>query len=175
MKFIPLGLTGAYLIQSEPFRDERGSFSRVFCRNEFEANGLNPNLVQCNVSYNSQKGTLRGMHYQKSPHSEVKLVRCVKGKIYDVIIDLREDSKTYKRWEAHILTPETFQLLYIPEGFAHGYQTLENDTEIFYQVSHPFVREADTGVRWDDFCFDINWPLKVSAISQKDQNFVNYI
>lgn len=175
MKFIPLSLEGAYLIEPEPIIDERGSFTRAFCQREFEEKGLNSNLVQCNLSRNHSKGTLRGMHFQKPPHAEVKLVRCIRGKIFDVIIDLRPDSKTFKKWEAFVLSRENAHLLYIPEGFAHGFQTLENDTDVFYQVSHPFVKAADSGVRWDDPIFGINWPLDPEFISQKDRNCPDFV
>ena len=138
MRFDPLLLNGAYLIETEPIEDERGFFARTFCREEFQQKGLNPHLEQCSVSFNHKKGTVRGMHFQKKPHAEVKLVRCTQGKIYDVIIDLRPESPTYKKWEGVILSSQNRQMLYIPEGFAHGFQTLDDNTEVFYQISSLF-------------------------------------
>jgi dTDP-4-dehydrorhamnose 3,5-epimerase len=134
MKFTETRLTGAYLIDLELLSDERGFFARSWCQKEFQADGLNPNLVQCNISFNQNKGTLRGMHYQVAPHQEAKLVRCTRGAIYDVIIDLRPDSATFKEWVAVELTAENRRMLYIPEGMAHGFQTLEEETEVFYQI-----------------------------------------
>jgi dTDP-4-dehydrorhamnose 3,5-epimerase len=171
MKFIPLRLTGAYLIEPEPIEDERGLFARTFCKQEFEKRDLNPHLEQCSVSFNHKKGTLRGMHFQMPPHEEVKLVRCTQGAIYDVIIDLRPESATYKSWEAVTLTSTNRHLLYVPEGFAHGFQTLEDNTEVFYQMSYPFVAGSGSGVRWNDPAFGIVWPDEVSVISSKDQNY----
>lgn len=173
MKFLPLSLSGAFLIEPEPISDERGSFARTFCRQEFKENGLNPHLEQCSFSYNLKKGTVRGMHFQRDPHAEAKLVRCTQGKIYDVIIDLRPESSTYKKWEGVILSGANRCMLYIPEGFAHGFQTLEDNTEVFYQISSVFVPEAASGVRWNDPVFGIEWPEKVSVISQKDQLYLS--
>jgi dTDP-4-dehydrorhamnose 3,5-epimerase len=174
MIFTPTPLKGAFIITPDLIEDERGFFSRVFCRREFEANGLNPNLVQCNISFNKQKGTLRGMHYQIAPHAEVKLVRCTAGAIYDVMIDLRPESKTFKRWFSAELTAENHNMLYVPEGFAHGYQTLADDTEIAYQVSTFYHTESERGVRWNDPVFGIAWPLPVTVISPKDQAYPNW-
>ncbi|MBS0603530.1 MAG: dTDP-4-dehydrorhamnose 3,5-epimerase [Verrucomicrobia bacterium] len=171
MKFQPLSLTGAYLIEPEPIADERGCFARIFCRQQFQDKGLNPNLEQCSISFNHRKGTLRGMHFQKAPHAESKLVRCTKGVIYDVIIDLRVDSPTYKKWEAILLSAENRSMLYVPEGFAHGFQTLVDNTEVFYQISSPFVPECASGVRWNDPAFKIAWPEEVTVISAKDQRY----
>jgi dTDP-4-dehydrorhamnose 3,5-epimerase len=134
---------------------------------------LNPHLEQCSFSFNHKKGTLRGMHFQKFPHSEVKLVRCTQGKIYDVIIDLRPESPTYKLWKAVELSAANRHMLYIPEGFAHGFQTLEDNTEVFYQISSAFVPGASSGVRWNDQTFGIFWPMQVSVISEKDQQYAN--
>lgn len=174
MNFFETKLQGAYLITPERIEDERGFFARVFCRREFEAHGLNPNLVQCNISFNKAKGTLRGMHYQIAPHAEVKLVRCTAGAIYDVMIDLRPESKTFKRWFSAELTAENHNMLYVPEGFAHGYQTLADDTEIAYQVSTFYHTESERGVRWNDPVFGIAWPLPVTVISPKDQAYPNW-
>jgi dTDP-4-dehydrorhamnose 3,5-epimerase len=171
MKFIPLSLPGAYLIEPELMTDERGAFARTFCRNTFLEYGLNPHLEQCSFSFNRKKGTLRGMHFQKAPHAEAKLVRCTQGKIYDVVIDLRPDSPTYRKWEAATLTAENRQMLYIPEGFAHGFQTLEDDTEVFYQISFTYVPTSASGMRWDDPSLNISWPTQVTVISSKDQQY----
>ena len=147
MIFTETRLAGAYLIEPERIEDERGFFARTWCRDEFERHGLNPRLVQCNVSYNARRGTLRGMHYQAKPHEEAKLVRCTRGAIYDVIVDLRPDSPTYRQWVAAELTAENRRMLYIPEGFAHGFQTLADETEVFYQMSELFHPESARGVR----------------------------
>jgi dTDP-4-dehydrorhamnose 3,5-epimerase len=168
MKFIETKLQGAFIIRPDIIEDERGFFARTFCRREFEDHGLNPDLVQCNISFNKQKGTLRGMHYQAAPHTEAKLVRCTAGAIYDVIIDLRPASSTFKQWLSVELTAENHQLLYIPEGFAHGYQTLQPDTEILYQVSEFYHPQSEQGVRWNDPAFGIEWPLPATAMSAKD-------
>ena len=168
MIFTPTPLAGALIITPEKIVDERGFFARIFCRREFEARGLNPNLVQCNISFNKKKGTLRGMHYQLAPHAEVKLVRCTAGAIYDVIIDLRSESITYKQWYAAELTAENHKMLYVPEGFAHGYETLTDNTEVTYQVSEFYSPESERGIRWNDQAFSIVWPVPVSEISDKD-------
>jgi dTDP-4-dehydrorhamnose 3,5-epimerase len=174
MRFIPTHLAGAYLIEPEPVSDERGFFARTWCRNEFADKGLNPNLVQCNISYNKARGTLRGMHYQKAPHAEAKLVRCTQGSIYDVIVDLRNDSKTFTQWFGVELTAENRKALYVPEGFAHGFLTLMDDTEVLYQMSEFFHTECAAGVRWDDPAFMIAWPYTVSMISERDQNYPDF-
>lgn len=171
MKFIETQLKGAFIIEPERLEDERGFFQRSFCQNEFEAHGLNPKVVQCNISYNKHKGTLRGMHYQAAPMAEAKLIRCTRGAIYDVIIDLRPESPTYCQWLAKELNAENFRMIYIPEGFAHGFQTLEDDTEVFYQMSEFYSPEHARGVRWDDPMFAIEWLLNTKIISEKDKNF----
>jgi len=168
MRFIPTHLAGAYLIEPEPISDERGFFARTWCRNEFADKGLNPNLVQCNISYNKVRGTLRGMHYQKAPHAEAKLVRCTQGAVYDVIIDLRSDSNTFTQWFGVELTAENRKALYVPEGFAHGFITLKDDTEVLYQMSEFFHAEFAAGLRWDDPAFSIRWPIDVKVISERD-------
>lgn len=157
-----------YLIEPEPVSDERGFFARTWCKNKFAAKGLNPNLVQCNISYNKVRGTLRGMHYQKAPHAEAKLVRCTQGAVYDVIIDLRTESKTFKQWFGVELTAENRKALYVPEGFAHGFITLKDDTEVLYQMSEFFHAECATGVRWNDPVFAIQWPINPKVISERD-------
>ena len=164
-------LQGVYIIDLEPQNDDRGFFGRTWCQQEFTERGLNPQLVQCNISYNIKRGTLRGMHYQSHPYQEAKLVRCTSGKIYDVIIDLRPDSTTFKKWLAFTLTGNSYRSIYIPEGFAHGFQTLEDNTEVFYQMSEFFHPEAARGVRWNDPEFQIEWPIESLIISEKDKNY----
>ena len=171
MKFIETELKGAYIIEPERLEDERGFFARTFCQKEFEAQGLNPGLVQCSISHNKRKGTIRGMHYQVAPMAETRLVRCTKGAIYDVIIDLRTGSPTYCQSLAEDLDSENSRMIYIPEGFAHGFQTLEDDTEVFYQMSEFYSPEHARGVRWDDPAFGIRWPLDMKIISKKDKNY----
>ena len=174
MRFIETGLSGAWLIEPEPISDERGFFARTWCRNEFSDKGLNPNLVQCNISYNKVQGTLRGMHYQKAPHAEAKLVRCTQGAVYDVIIDLRSDSNTFTQWYGVELTAENRNALYVPEGFAHGFISLKDDTEVLYQMSEFFHAASTTGLRWDDPVFSIKWPIDVKVISERDQNYQDF-
>jgi dTDP-4-dehydrorhamnose 3,5-epimerase len=173
-------LKGAYVIELEPVEDERGFFARSFCKQEFEKHSLKMNIVQCNISYNRKKGTLRGMHYQVAPHEEAKLVSCIRGTIYDVIIDLRPSSPTYCQWFAIELPAHcsrltaNYKMLYIPKGFAHGFQTLEDDTEVFYQMSEFYHSECAKGVRWDDPAFEIEWPFTPSIISEKDRSYPNF-
>ncbi len=168
MIFTPTELKDATIIDLEPFHDERGFFARTWCQREFAEHGLVATVVQANMSYNRRKGTLRGMHFQREPHAETKLVRVVRGAIYDVIIDLRPDSPTFKRWIGVELTAENRRALYVPAGFAHGFQTLADDTEVFYQVSAFYTPGAEGGVRYDDPAFAVSWPLPVSVISAKD-------
>lgn len=174
MIFRETDLPGAYVIDLEPHRDERGFFARAWCQREFEAHGLNPRLVQCNISYNDDRGTLRGMHYQAPPHEEAKLVRCTRGHLYDVIIDLRSDSPTYKEHFGIELNDENRTMLYVPEGFAHGFLTLEDNTEVLYQMSAFYAPEVARGVRWDDPAFDIDWPAPVRHIKNRDQNYPDF-
>jgi dTDP-4-dehydrorhamnose 3,5-epimerase len=172
LKFTETKLKGAYIIEPELIRDERGFFARSWCQKEFSERGLNSNLVQCNISFNLKKGTLRGMHYQAKPHEEAKLVRCTMGAIYDVIIDIRPESPTFKQWVAVELTAENRKMLYIPDGMAHGFQTLVDNTEVFYQMSEFFYHESATGVRWDDPAFNVEWLIKQDlVISEKDQSY----
>jgi dTDP-4-dehydrorhamnose 3,5-epimerase len=171
MVFNAMSLAGAYLIEPERIEDERGFFARTWCREEFERHGLNPRVVQCNVSYNVRRGTLRGMHYQVKPHEEAKLIRCTRGAIYDVIVDLRPDSATYRRWVSAELTADNRRMLYIPEGFAHGFQTLADETELFYQMGEHFYPQSSRGVRYDDPVLGITWPLEVTVISEKDRGY----
>lgn len=168
MKFSKTSLADAVLIDLSKFEDSRGFFARTFCAEEFGKQGLVTEYLQGNYSFNVEKGTLRGMHYQKSPHGEVKLVRVVQGAIVDVIIDLRPSSPTYLKWEGFELTAANATTLYVPVGFAHGFQTLEDNTHVTYQVSHPYTPGVEGGVRYDDPAFNIKWPLPVSSISDKD-------
>jgi dTDP-4-dehydrorhamnose 3,5-epimerase len=168
-------LPGAFVIEVQRLGDDRGFFGRSFCRQEFDAQGLNPDVVQCNVSFNRDAGTLRGMHYQAVPHAEDKLVRCTRGGLYDVIVDLRKESPTYKQWVAVKLTEDNSRMLYIPKGFAHGFLTLTDNTEIFYQMSEFYHPESACGVRWNDPAFKIHWPAGDRAIiSDRDQNWPDY-
>jgi dTDP-4-dehydrorhamnose 3,5-epimerase len=175
MIFKETSIKGAYIIEMEPLEDERGFFTRSFCQKEFEEHGLNPRIAQCNISYNKKKGTLRGMHYQIAPHQEAKLVCCIKGAIYDVIIDLRKESSTLKQWIAVELTAENHRMLYVPEGFAHGFQTLKDDTVVFYQMSEFYHPECARGVRWDDPAFGVEWPDDIRVISDKDRQYPDFI
>lgn len=175
MKFLKSDLPGAVEIRLEPQADERGLFARAWCQEEFERHGLNSRLVQCNISYNERKGTLRGMHYQDEPFGEAKVVRCTAGAIYDVAIDLRAQSPTYRRWLGVVLSARERNMLYVPEGFAHGFLTLEDHTEIFYQMSEFYHPEAALGVRWDDPAFQIRWPGKIEVISERDRTYPDFI
>ena len=175
MRFLATPLAGAYVIEPELVADERGLFARTWCRDEFAEHGLNTNLVQCNISYNTVRGTLRGMHYQKAPHAEAKLVRCTQGALYDVIIDLRPDSATYTQWLGVELTRENRKSLYVPEGFGHGFITLRDSTEVLYQMSEFFNAECAAGVRWNDTLFGIDWPIEVKVISVRDANYPNLL
>jgi len=176
MIFTETILKGAYIIEPERIEEERGFFARTFCRKEFESHGLNPDLVQCNISYNKKKGTLRGMHFQIAPHEEAKLISCIRGSIYDVIIDMRSDSPTYGQWTAFKLTATVhFTMLYVPESFAHGFQTLEDDTLVFYQMSEFYHPESARGIRWDDPMFAIQWPIHSRILSDKDKSYDNWV
>jgi len=175
MKFEETTLHGAYLIHLEPIKDERGFFARSWCQDEFEAHGLDANLTQCSISYNARKSTLRGMHYQTAPHEETKLVRCTRGALYDVIVDLRRDSPTFKQWFATELTAENHLAMYVPKGFAHGLQTLEDNTEAFYQMSEKYFPQSAAGVRWNDPAFGIIWPDREPTLSQKDRNYQDFL
>ena len=175
MKFTETKLKGAYIIEMEPIKDDRGFFARSFCKEEFEKLGLNPEIVQCNISYNKKAGTLRGMHFQREPYGETKIVSCTKGAIYDVILDLRENSETYYKWKAVELTETNCKMLYIPEGFAHGFQALVNDTIVYYQMGNYYNPEYADGVRWDNPAFNIKWPFCESRIiSEKDKNYIEF-
>jgi len=170
MKFLPTKLPGVWILDLEKREDERGFFARSWCQREFEQRGLNPRLVQCNVSFNHKKGTLRGMHYQIAPHEEARLVRCTRGAIYDVAVDLRPASPTFKQWATVELTAENGRALYVPEGFAHGFQTLADDTEVFYQMSEFYHPESARGIRWNDTQLAILWPVANKNVSPRDQS-----
>jgi dTDP-4-dehydrorhamnose 3,5-epimerase len=175
MLFRSSRLNGVFVIEPERLEDSRGFFARTFCRDEFNSHGLNATLAQCSISFNKKRGTLRGMHYQVKPHEEAKLVRCTRGVVYDVIVDLRSDSSTFKQWLATELTADSHRMLYIPEGFAHGFQTLQDNTEVFYQMSEAYYPECAVGVRWNDPAFGIDWPVDDRTISSKDQNYPDFV
>jgi dTDP-4-dehydrorhamnose 3,5-epimerase len=175
MMFTETALKGVFLIEPEKRQDERGFFARTWCQREFEAQGLTITWVQCNISFNRKKGTLRGMHYQAAPYAEAKLVRCTQGGIYDVIVDLRPDSPTFKQWVAVELRTDNYRMLFIPEGFAHGFQTLEDDTEVFYQMSEFYTPEYARGVRWNDPAFGIQWPPAERIMSERDQTYADFL
>ena len=174
MKFTELALKGAYIIDLERREDSRGFFARSWCRKEFGEHGLCEEFVQSNVAFSTKKGTVRGMHYQIAPHQEVKVVRCTMGSIYDVIIDLRSGSPTAGQWTGVELNSGNHRMLYVPEGFAHGYQTLEDNTEIYYQTSRFYAPESARGNRYDDPAFGIEWPLTVGSISDPDKSWPDY-
>jgi dTDP-4-dehydrorhamnose 3,5-epimerase len=175
MIFIETELKGVWIIKLEPIEDERGFFARTFCQDEFKRQGLNVNIAQCNLSYNRKKSTLRGMHYQAAPYGEAKLVGCIRGAIYDVVIDIRPYSKSFKQWISVELTDENRRWVYIPEGLAHGFLTLRDHTEVFYQVSEFYRPEFSCGIRWNDPAFSIDWPYDVVVISEKDKNYPDHI
>jgi dTDP-4-dehydrorhamnose 3,5-epimerase len=174
MIFQQTKLDGTFQILLEPRADERGFFARSWCRQEFEQQGLNPSLVQCNISFNPRRGTMRGMHYQADPHAEAKVVRCTKGAIYDVVIDLRAQSPTFRDWIGVTLTAVNRDMIYIPEGCAHGFLTLEDESEVFYQMSEFYHAESARGVRWNDPAFRIAWPLKPELISERDRTYPDF-
>jgi len=161
-------LPGVYIVELQKLEDDRGFFARSWCQKEFEAHGLSSKAVQCNISFNKTRGTLRGLHYQCRPHAEAKMVRCTRGAIYDVVIDIRSSSPTFKQWTAVELTSDNYRMLYIPEGLAHGFQTLTDNVEVFYQMSEFHSSESACGFRYDDSAFAVNWPLPVSKISPRD-------
>jgi dTDP-4-dehydrorhamnose 3,5-epimerase len=163
-------LPGAWILEPERFEDDRGFFARTYCREEFTTRGLDPTVAQCSVSFNHRRGTLRGLHLQIAPHEEIKLVRVTRGSIWDVIVDLRPDSPTFKNHFSVVLSVDEGNQLYIPKGMAHGFQTLEDATEVFYQISKPYAPESARGYRWDDPAFAIPWPETVTVISDKDRH-----
>ena len=175
MKFHPLRIPGAFLIEIETISDDRGFFARSWCNQEFTDRGLNAKISQCSLSFNHKKGTLRGMHYQAAPHEEAKLVRCTQGAIYDVLLDLRPTSPRYCTWIAEELSAQNHHALFIPEGVAHGFQTLTDDVEVFYQISEAYHAELSRGVRWDDPAFNIAWPEDDRTLSDRDRQYPDYL
>ena len=168
MRFTPMSLSGAYLVQLEPRIDARGAFARAFCAREFAAQGLMASFMQANISTNLKAGTVRGLHFQNAPHREAKLVQCAKGSIYDVVVDIREESATYLRWTGVELSDSNGVMIYVPEGFAHGYQTLSDGANVLYLVNEFYTPEVEGGLRYNDPKLGIKWPLAVSDISEKD-------
>lgn len=176
MIFTETKLPGAFIIDIEKHQDDRGFFARAWCQNEFEAQGLNTHWVQANLGFSNKKGTIRGLHYQIAPHAEIKLIRCIRGAVYDVIVDLRPESPTYKQWLGVELTADNHKMFYIPEGFAHGYQALVDDAETFYQVSQFYAPGAEKGIRWNDSAFNIEWAITKNLIlSEKDKSWPDYL
>lgn len=174
MKFIETRLKGAYIIELDRIADERGFFARSWSQTQFADLGLSSRIVECSVSFNRTKGTLRGMHYQAAPHAEVKLIRCTAGAIYDCIIDLRRSSPTFKEWVAVELTAENHLALYIPEQFAHGFLTLADGSEVFYQMSEVHAPESARGLRWDDPALGIDWPGPIRVVNERDRTFADF-
>ena len=174
MIFSETTLKGAILIEPEKLEDERGFFARTWCAREMTEQGLNDRLAQCNISFNRKKGTLRGMHFQVAPHGEAKLVRCTKGSVYDVIIDLRPQSVTFKQWFAVELSANNYKMLYIPENFAHGFLTLEDNSEMQYQMSEFFYPDCARGFRWNDASFSVKWPDDIRFISERDRSYPDF-
>ena len=174
MKISPTAIAGAKLVELERHEDERGFFARSYCAREFEAAGLAACAAQCNVSFNRSRGTLRGMHFQRAPHAEAKLVRCTRGSIYDVIVDLRKDSPSYLKWFAATLSADNHRALFIPEGVAHGFQALEDSAEVFYQMSAFYHPDAAAGVRWNDPAFRIEWPVAPPIVSARDAGYPDF-
>jgi dTDP-4-dehydrorhamnose 3,5-epimerase len=178
VEFRQTSLPGVVEIDLVPHEDERGFFARSYCWREFQAHGLNPSVVQCNVSYNRRRGTLRGMHYQEVPSQEAKLIRCVRGALWDVVVDIRTESPNFRCWTAVELKAEPgkpSKALYVPEGFAHGFMTLEDDTEVFYQMSEYYAPHASRGFRWNDPAFRIDWPEPVRVISERDASYPDFV
>lgn len=175
MIFQETKLAGVFEIRVDPHYDERGFFARSWCESEFRSHGLNPRVVQCSISFNRKKGTLRGVHYQAEPHSEAKVVRCTRGAIYDVALDLRPQSPTFKQWFGATLTAENRQMLFIPEGCAHGFLTLADDTEVLYQMSEFYRAESARGLRWNDAAFQIAWPEEVEVVSDRDRMYPDFV
>jgi dTDP-4-dehydrorhamnose 3,5-epimerase len=174
MIFHETKLQGVFEIHLDPKPDERGFFARAWCQEEFASHRLNPRVVQCSVSFNVRKGTLRGLHYQAVPYPETKVVRCTRGALYDVVLDLRPQSPTFKDWMAVVLTATNRRMVYVPEGCAHGFLTLEDETEVFYQMSEFYHAECAQGVRWDDPAFQIVWPGEVAVIAARDRTYPNW-
>ena len=174
MTFAETELEGVWLVTPEPQGDHRGFFARTWCEREFAAHGLTDHYVQCSVSFNTRRGTLRGLHYQRAPHEEAKIVRCTMGAIYDVVLDLRRGSPTFKKHVAVELTASNHRMLYIPKGCAHGFQTLVDDTEVFYQISAFYAGDHAAGVRWNDPAFGVWWPCEDPILSDRDRSYPDF-
>ncbi len=174
MKFAKTSIPGIFIVSLELLEDDRGFFARSFCRKEFSEHGLNPDVAQCSVSFNRTRGTLRGMHFQKAPHEESKLIRCTMGSIYDVLVDVRPTSSTFKQWIAMELSGANRTMLFVPPGVAHGFLTLEDNSEVFYQMSEFYVPEASGGFRWNDPAFGIRWPEPPRVVSPRDQQYPDF-
>ena len=174
MTFTPTAVQGAWLVALQRLEDERGFFARSFCQREFEAHGLDPRLAQCNVSFNAKRGTLRGLHYQAAPHEEAKVVRCTQGAVWDVVVDLRPGSPTFKRWHGVELDASNRLALYVPAGCAHGFQTLADNAEVLYLMSEFYHPESARGLPWDDPAFGIRWPLAEPILSARDRAFTRF-
>jgi dTDP-4-dehydrorhamnose 3,5-epimerase len=174
VKFSQTKLEGAFIIDLEKHRDERGFFARTWCQQEFRDHGLNADVAQTSISFNKRAGTLRGMHFQVEPYEETKLVRCTRGALHDVIIDLRAESPTYRQWTAVELSAENYRMLYIPAGFAHGFITLEDNTEAIYLISDPYVPDSASGIRWNDPAFGVKWPRAIEVISDRDLEWPDF-
>jgi dTDP-4-dehydrorhamnose 3,5-epimerase len=172
--FTALRLPGAYAIEPEPAADDRGFFARLWCAKEFSDRGLRTDFMQSSISSNRRRGTLRGLHYQLPPHAEAKLVRCIRGAAFDCVVDLRPESPTYLQWHAIELTAENGRAVYIPEGIAHGFQTLADNTELLYEITAPFAPESARGLRWNDTALSIKWPLDEPILSSRDRSYPNY-
>jgi dTDP-4-dehydrorhamnose 3,5-epimerase len=171
LKFLETPLIGLYIVELETLHDDRGFFARSFCTREFEALGLDSMVAQCNISFNDKAGTLRGLHFQAPPHEEAKLIRCTRGAIYDVAVDIRRGSRTYLSWHAIELTPDNRRMMLIPRGFAHGFQTLLDSSEVFYQMSQYYHPESARGLRWNDPALAITWPIRNAILSEKDRMY----
>jgi dTDP-4-dehydrorhamnose 3,5-epimerase len=171
MVFQETRLPGAWIIDNTLIRDQRGFFAMTWLPGELASRGMNPAVAQCNLAFNHRRGTLRGMHFQTAPHAQAKIIRATRGALLDVIIDLREHSPTYRQWEAVELSADNYRMLYVPEGLAHGYLTLEDNTEAYYQASSPWVPAAESGVRWNDPAFAVAWPFAPAVISDKDASW----
>jgi dTDP-4-dehydrorhamnose 3,5-epimerase len=174
MIFKETKIKGAFLIEPELIPDKRGFFARSFCKDEFKKHGLETDIVQCNISYNKKKGTLRGMHYQVPPSEEEKIVSCIKGSIFDVIVDLRKNSPSYLQWHSEKLLADSFRMLYLPKGCAHGFQTLEDNCIVYYQMGESYHPACARGLRWNDPSIGIVWPVTAKIISEKDKNYGNF-
>jgi dTDP-4-dehydrorhamnose 3,5-epimerase len=174
MRFTELPLAGAYVIDVEPFVDERGEFARTYCREEYLAHGLDPEVSQCSTSWNPRRGTLRGLHFQRPPHQETKVVRATRGAAFGAVVDLRPGSPTYCSWHGVELRADEHRMVYVPKGMAFGFQTLEDETEILYQMSEPYTETHYAGVRWDDPAFGIEWPAGERMISEKDASYPDF-